>query len=150
MFVEVKFDRDEYRDYMMRKYQVRIPPTLLGRIKSDSDQYNALTPRTLTKLVQWGLETGPFDTGYRKMVGSMFDDVVLDEIAGCLKPDDRMQVIRAVKECIAEHGWDEEIVEVVSGSSLHDMLDVISSLPEGDAILEYLGAKELKEGEVDV
>lgn len=151
MFVEVSFDRRSYHDYMLKRYGVDVNETLLKRIVSESDQYNALTPRTLTKLVAWALRVGKDDDGFASMVKTMFDEMLYVDIFNCIEKEDaKSQVVKAMQSFAGPgQGWTQnerdEVVEKILKANMKDILDIISTLDGADEILEYLGAMDYKE-----
>lgn len=58
MFVEVNFNYSNYKKYMEKKFDVLLPNKINHILfEKDTTGYNTLTPRSLTKIVKWILNT---------------------------------------------------------------------------------------------
>ena len=146
MFIDVVFSSNDYIDYMKREHCIDVNSKLLHKIVDESDQYNALTPRTLTKLFQWANAAGVEDKGFMLAVETMFDEVLYEDIVDSMRGSERTQVVRAIKNYLEDNNLEDDgITDKVINADLRDMLGIIESLPNGQEILEYLGATEYKE-----
>lgn len=145
MFVDVVFNAYQWQGYMKDKYHIDIPDSLAARLESDSDQYNCLTPRTLTKIIAWRLSVDKDDLGWSLAVNAMFDDDLVKKINQFIEQqDDKRRIIQAIEDSGLVPEYD---IKDLEGFSMSKMLEAISCLPEADEIMAYLDSISYKEDE---
>lgn len=147
MFIHVEFSPEQYTNYMLEKFGIRIHHDLLSRIRFKTDQYNALTPRTLTKLLLWGQKVGSEDPGFTQAVCNMFDSSTYTDIVKSLTPDEKTQLEKALYDFEFANGGklNRAVIKRIMSENMKDMLDAIKRLPDSEEILEYLSGIEIQE-----
>ncbi len=84
MFSEFRIDLKDTREYLENRFNVKVPLRLLEMIspEGDSTQYNFLTPRSLTKLIQWMLTAKTIDEA--KKIEFYVSDMWSNLVSSCL------------------------------------------------------------------
>lgn len=129
MFIDLEFDFDSWRAWFKRTRHVKVPNDLRCRIKGESDQYNILTPRRFTKLYDW-CKMGMNGTKQTTII-HMFDEAVYRIIENMInqKPDDRDQILAAVKDLMKQ-----EIPDAWDVMPLSDILEFLQADPAWEEI----------------
>lgn len=126
MFVDVKFNRDEWVDYMLREHGVDMVPILEFLVTDGSStKWNALTPRTATKLVEW-IKAVADD---KEMLGSVIS--YCEETFG-------NQATSIIKKAVT-YAKDKGMA-----SLLADMIDKVSGDDNASTTMDYLSLNEMK------
>lgn len=121
MFYDVKFDFNDWREYIKRTRDVD-PGILLNSLRTetglakDKGAYNVLTPRSATKLIDWMLVTKTKEeiSIVEKAIAWMFDAAIADKVKDiCCSASANKQVINAVKDAGVDIG-----LTVVDGETI--------------------------------
>lgn len=97
MFQSFEPRRDEVGDYIESQFGFRPCNSILAMVTDDSDYYNVLSPRSLTKLCEW-LSTTPKDNrkAVAKMINNMWGETLhgigstlLSDLNGSLKNEEK-------------------------------------------------------------
>lgn len=145
-FIELEFDAAHWTKWFHKKYGVHVNEELLDRIRGDSDQYNILTPRRVTKLYEWLKDNSGIENK-KKIVTSMFDSItcklLMDMVHPVLTPQQQIKDVLDQSNIKVETG----LFEVMS---LKSILEYLQSLPEWESIQYVLSTTEFeKEEEVE-
>lgn len=144
--LEVEFDWANWCRWFECEYGVKPSHDLRDRIEGDSDQYNILTPRRITKLYEW--MKGAKDKSEHNMicdvVSTMFDAVVSRAISDMVadKPSAKRQIKAAV---VGVLGDDAPLPEEFEAMPFKDILMYLSKMPEWPEIEYALSSIELEE-----
>lgn len=143
-FIDVKFDSREWSKYISSKFGVTPTKQLISLIKTDGDQYNVLTPRTATELIEWGIKSD-LDQGWRTGVNQMFDDYtaqcIVDTIDNKAKKPIEEQVAEVIKGTLTEDEMDLDtlaLLEDLPTMTPKDMLERLGKLSNWEKIKEAL------------
>lgn len=148
MFVDVTFDGDSWCDYM-RERGVPRPELVVNSLVTDHEDsgWNALTPRTATKLLLWLRDTRGTDAHVmvETTVRNMFDETVLSRLTRCL--DERVkeptgtpmkQTVDKVRELIEDLPETESPFEAITRHKAEDLLDDRELSSDPDKVSELL------------
>lgn len=121
MFANIKWDRSAWMDHEERKHGIIITAGCANRINFRDTGYNTLTPRTMSKLIDWRMRCKD-DEDCRKIweayVSQEFGKDVANEIDGCC-------IAMSPKQQIKQVIWDmldvENADEVKLIADWHDL-----------------------------
>ena len=167
MFVEVKWDKDEWVDYMKElgfdneNDLHNLADKIIAR-SDDTKNWNTLTPRTATKLCVWVRDScNPHVKSYINNtfgvdVGATIDRIVCNKVVKSPKIQIADKIIEELSEKYIDpderESNDERSVaidmarEIVDGNSedMSGLVDILSKLPEWDQIKEVLSNTKLE------
>ena len=133
MFVNVQFDRNEWVDYIQRKYNRTVNSELKKVIVDDGEAWNVLTPRTATQLIEWGIECD-CDMAWRLAIQDMFGLVVQREFYDTvMNMSNQQQIVDALSDLV-----DQDELQTIKEMSLKDIFDRLIALPNWNEIEERL------------
>ena len=140
MVFNTKFDWFEWSNWFKNKYGVAPDPGLRTRVQGDSDTYNILSPRKITKLYEW-LKDDPNEKRIR------FVTILHDAfVAECL-----LRMVHAVRspgrqviDVLEMQGI--ECPDIVESMPLKDMLALLQEHPEWPSIMEALSTVNYDDG----
>lgn len=144
-FIELEFDADHWCKWMKDTYGCDAR-AIATYIKEDSDQYNILTPRRVTKLYSW--LRGEGDRSVKiKVITSMFDALICDKLLKMLVVHKTAQ--EQIKEAIDDMDIEgtEFMTHDFENMSLKDIMEYLQNQPEWDAIQQVLGSIQFDDGE---
>lgn len=150
--IELEFDPDHWVKWFADKHGIDPTNKVVKAIQGDSDQYNIFTPREAEKLYLWlkeGEQKGPDWQVKRKVIDSMFDDIICDEL--CKMARSRKSCQRQIFEAINQSNLafkDDMPIEFLS-MSLKSIMEILSSLDEWEDIQQLLAGIEFDEGEFE-
>lgn len=139
-FIELKFDSNHWCDWFESKYGVRPRPVLCGLIQEDSDQYNILTPRRVTKLYEWLKD--PEDRVTKiEIVNTMFDagvtELIMEMVNAVRTPQRQIKDALDNNTTVNTNNFDN--------MSLKDIMEYLQSLPEWEDIQDTLSHVQFEE-----
>ena len=146
-FVELQFDFPSWQAWM-KEQGFKVPNEFESRIKTDSDQYNILTPRRATKLITWlhNLEGKEDRDDACRIIDSMFDTVTrakLCEIAWAI-PDPREQLLKALHLVYIDDDLAyKEVEDMLEKTPTNKILEALQALPEWNEIESTLSRVQL-------
>lgn len=148
-FIELRFDFEHWSKWFEDRYGVEVPMDLCSRIQDDSDQYNILTPRRVTKLYEWLKD--PEGIGEKiAIVNDMFDSQVTRLIMKMVNvvKSPKQQVVDALGDL---YGSEVESIrgKPVDGMSVKELLETLQSLPDWDEVSKVLAGIELVQEDLD-
>jgi len=144
-FIELEFDPDHWRSWFKDKYGVD-PKTLSTLVKEDSDQYNILTPRRITKLYTWLKDSDDKSFGYKtRIITAMFDAVICNHLVDLVGQYKTPQ--RQIKEAIDNMDIPaiEMLTEGFEEMSLKEIMKYLQEQPEWEEIQNTLANIEFEE-----
>lgn len=161
MFMQFNIDRDGVADYIKSTVGFRPCDAILKRICATGDEFNILSPRTLTKMCSWIASSKNKAEAIR--IGHIIDKMFNFKLGSNLVTDwldfhfsREAQAKRAMKEAlndclyegldilVTKYDSDDEetcselVDRVFLESSMDELLDTLKSLPEWGKISEYL------------
>lgn len=94
MFMKFSIDDGSVRDYINKKTGILLNRSVLNKLQSDANEFNILSPRSLTKICEWFDSTDDVEdaTKIATMVNVMFDSTLGTEIFDCYKKSNRSQM----------------------------------------------------------
>lgn len=173
MFMQFDIDRDGVADYIERTVGFRPSVGILKKICATDDEFNILSPRTLTKMCSWIASSKNRAEAIR--IGHIIDRMFNFKLGSDLVRDwedvhfsKEKRAKRAMKEAlknnvdkgmdilVAKYDYDDDeetcsqmIDRVFSESSMDELLDTLKSLPEWDKIAEYLSDIKIYDDQSD-
>lgn len=153
-FVFKSFDIDSHGTwyYINKRFGIDLKQDVMGQLRSEGNEYNVLTPRSLTKMVQWIDESDTpsataamVDSVWGKSIGTSIYEAICARESKRKSPD--YQVKQAIKDFIGEDTWANNMFEDMS---LFDIYKCLQDLPGWDVLEEYLSKLDLKEDDVEV
>ena len=153
-FIQLKFDPDHWTRWFEERYGVCPPVELAYQcIQEDSNTYNILTPRRVTKLYLWlnqGPKEGPVWDTKVKVITHEFDAVIAKHLVRMVTAQKSAQ--RQIKEAILGNIDTVNLGADFEKMSLKDIMELLQTLPEWDEIQQVLATcsfEEQKEEEVE-
>lgn len=157
-------DPEDCRAYIKAECGFDVGADITNRLVATGDEYNILTPRSLTKMAQWISSTE--DEDEVKKIADMIDIVWCNQLGTKLRHKymdtintAQAQVRRAIRASIAEAGvTNDELGELhpimydnefFDDTSMEEIVELLSSLPEWAAISARLSSVEMREEESD-
>lgn len=160
-FVWQKFeiDRQSCRDYIKATYGFDIGPRLMNAITEGGDEYNILTPRSMTKMAAWMASAKDeeeakvisiqMDRAWQGRIGSMLYDSCWMEAL-----DKNVQTRRAIFNALSASGYKMEEAlgdkaEVLlddalfSETSMTELMEMLQALPDWEIIADKLASIEI-------
>lgn len=169
LFVSVEFDEDSWCEYM-RERGIPRPEAIVYSLvtRHEGDDWNTLTPRTATKLLDWLRDVSGTESEQtvRSVIRTTFDESVLESMTRALLADETVET-RSPIEQVAEMTYSlveglphtddpeerlrrEELLSSLSEASsektidnVGDLLERIGKLSGGSEILRTLGEEEI-------
>lgn len=138
-WIQLEFDAAAWRNWFESEFGVRPSVDLCNRIRSDSSQYNILTPRELTRLYKWC--KGPGDTDIkRRCIEDWYDLPTAEAIIDLAnsKGSMKQQLFNALNEN------DYEIPDGFKDMSFADILLSLKQLDNWDEISDTLSKIEFE------
>ena len=146
MFQRFNLDKNATKKYIKDMTGMDVPEILLKYLTDKGNDYNFLTPRSLSKLYLW-MDSVPADK--IDETAAVIDDIwkasIGQEIAASRRKRDNktmtpeQQVRKAVKQIVPDKNFDD--------CTMIEMIEVLKSMPEWNEIAEQLAAIEIKEEE---
>jgi len=153
-FIQLKYNPDSWTRWFEERYGVCPPVELAYQcIQEDSNTYNILTPRRVTKLYLWlnqGPKEGPVWDTKVKVITHEFDAVIAKHLVSMVKTQKSPQ--RQIKEAILDNIDTVNLGADFEKMSLKDIMELLQTLPEWDEIQQVLATcsfEEQKEEEVE-
>ena len=145
-FIELEFSWEHWCKWFNRKFGIVPDQALRIRIEGDSDQYNILTPRRITKLYTWmkGAKDDDERDLIRNVISNIFDDVIAKALMSMTssKPSAKRQIRDAIASIEGV-----ELPEDFELMTFKDILEKLMELEQWPKIEETLGSIELEEEE---
>lgn len=155
MFQRFHMDKRGTAEYIYEKTGIEVPDTVLDKLTERGNDYNFLTPRSLTKLVLW-IDNTPkekltevahiIDLMWNSMIGSDLEYARCKRDKKIKSPE--QQVRDAIKETLKDISPDE-FIEKFDDCSLGEMLELLQALPEWEDISKQLESLQIKGDEED-
>jgi len=142
MFEKVKFDSLEFNTYTKSRFGVTVPPLLLSRIEQDSDDFNIVTPRSITKMICWMsiAENLGEASVIKKHIGEMWGYDVAEHVYGLYPRMKQHQRELEIKRALAnEFDLSDELVN----STLKDMVKALEESGDWEKAAEFLAKQDM-------
>ena len=164
MFQRFGIDREQTKSYILDKTGIKVPDHILAMLSDKGNDYNFLTPRSLTKLCEW-VDATPADRlcEVASVINKIWRSVIGNDLVHARKERDKkldtpeQQVRKAVLRIIEEDdtGIREDIPAEFSfdDCTLGELLEMLQGLDEWKEIetrLANMEIKEEQEEEVDI
>ena len=139
MFVECAFDVVSWRNYIKQKFGRRPSDAVMRLINFRDDEYNCMTPRTATKLIQWLIETNCSEACV-ETIRNMFDSYVSDTLVEWVKDESNVdKIIRNLRDA----GFDIGAAATGLISSPEDLLEFLKNSDEWEEIAKVLSSMDM-------
>ena len=142
-FIKLTFDFYAWQQWM-NGLGFKVPAEMAGYIRSESEQYNILTPRRVTKLSMWLREEGDRDVKL-DVISDMFDGKVASLIARIADSQPTLQ--EQVKAVVCEIDPDIQLPDDFERMKVADILAYLQALEQWPAIMKELGNTMYAEAE---
>ncbi len=147
MFMKFGIDRQGVHDYIMAETGIDLPNMILAELQETSNQYNILSPRSLTKLCKWVASTEDDDL---ESLAMLIDGMWASNIGHQLKTlalstrklSPKQQIINVVKQ--VKPDIDEELFE---DCTMEELLNILQGDPDWLMIMKQLENTTLDEDE---
>jgi len=143
-FIELEFDASHWRCWFKDKYGVD-PAELSLIVQEDSDQYNILTPRRITKLYTWLKDSDDEAFEYKtRIITAMFDAATCRHLVDLVRQYKTPQ--RQIQEAL--HSNTKTILvdtDDFESMSLKDIMEYLQEQPEWEDIQDTLANIEFEE-----
>lgn len=157
-------DPEDCRQYIKKACGFDVGRSLVNKLSVTGDEYNILTPRSLTKMAQW--ISSAKDESEAREIASMIDSIWHYQLGTQLRKryleeinTPQAQVRRAIRASITEAGVTNDELgklrpimdddEFFDDTSMEEIVELLSSLPEWAAISARLSSVEMREEEPD-
>lgn len=154
MFMRFEIDREQTRRYIRNLVGINLTEPILDWMKKTSNDYNFLTPRSLTKLCLWMDECkDDYErTSLASVINCIYGSIIGTQIKDAFKARDseppEQQVRRVIRSMIADGQIPVDVAyenDSFTDCSMSEMLEVLSGLEEWDDIEKALSKIDLKE-----
>lgn len=145
MFMKVGWNRGEWNKWMRGKYGIDVPKLILDKIATEGNDYNVLTPRSATKIIDMVSKVRD-DTekeSAKIIIDAAFGDTMLTDecLKICdqiLKPSAEDLVIKHVLELNLDDEREVNLIKLLSTSDVSQFMDILE---------KYLCDTEMKQFE---
>ena len=152
MFRRFSFTTNEIHDYILSKTNMDIPDSVLRQLRTDGNDYNFLSPRSLTKLCMW-VDSVPEDKlpELGNMINEMWKSNIGGELVRARRTRDskvetpETQVRKAVSNMIRELQIGD--VPDFEESTMSELFEMLQGLPEWKEIESRLADLDIEEAE---
>jgi hypothetical protein len=150
MFMRFYMDKGQTEQYIKDKTGIAVPGTVLDKLCEKGNDYNFLTPRSLTKLCLW-MDATEEDRLHEvaSLINEIWGTTIGTEILRARKARDHMmnspeiQFRNTIRHVVP--GLDEK--EHFDDCSLSEILEILQSQPNWEDISKILSGLEIEEEE---
>lgn len=151
MFINVAWSINEWSSYIRNVYGISVPSAIMNKLKTEGDEYNVLTPRSATKLIDMvcSISSDEDKVSAKLILDATFGDTLLT--TECMSIYDQLSKPSAedlVKKHVVELSIDDErkdtIIELLESSEVSKFMDILkenlsdNELEEfGNAVSQY-------------
>lgn len=154
VFRNFSVDRIGCHDYIKDTYGLDLPNGVIDQIDTSSDDYNTLSPRSLTKMVHWISTADTKDEA--ESIAEQINVIWQSSIGTALmrawlikQNDPQEQCKKAIRETLKSNnvGFDNIFADdaVFEGMTMTELIESLKKLPEWDEIERQLSNIELVE-----
>lgn len=160
MFMRFDLDRKQVKQYILDKTGMIMPDSVLARLNTNGNDYNFLTPRSLTKLCLW-MDAAPenevrnvqavINSIWQSTIGTAIAEARRQRDAKLLSPE--QQTRKAIKDMITNGVIKDVEEEKFNDCTFSELLEILQALPEWTNIAQVLDSLEMveaEEAEVDI
>lgn len=165
-FVWRKFEIDERgcREYIKETYGFDIGPELARAIRCSGEEYNILSPRSMTKMAAWIASAKDRDEAWNiaANIDAAWEGALgtqLMKAAFPLRKTAKQQAREAIRDALVAEGYScDEIVEKLGSksgaiasdvlfeeTSITELMEMLQALPEWETIADRLASLEMSE-----
>jgi hypothetical protein len=150
MFERFEVDHGQTQKYIYQRTGILLPTEALDALQSDGNDYNFMTPRSLTKLClwfdatpeeKWDVLAALINVIWKSNIGSKIRNAAYERNHPVLSPEE--QTRDAVTKILHEHHVSED--ETFEDASMSDLLELLKGLPDWDTIREQLESMAVEE-----
>ena len=139
MFVDCQFDTIAWCDYIQERFGKRPSTAVCKLINFRDDDYNCMTPRTATKLIEWLIET-ECSSSCCDVIRNMFDSYVADTLFEWLS--DASSVEKILKN-LRKAGFNIDTARTNVIGSPEELLEFLKNSDEWEQIQEVLSSIDM-------
>jgi hypothetical protein len=150
MFMRFNADKEQTRQYILEKTDMYMPDTVLDKLCETGNDYNFLTPRSLTKLCLWMDSVDDEDMlPLSGVINSMWGSTLGNEIYRARRARDtrastpEAQVRRVIKNLEPQLSDENKFDDC----SLAEILEILQAQPNWEDISKTLAGLEIEEME---
>lgn len=156
VFRKFDFDKEEVRQHIKQRTGIDVQ-TLVNVIQTTGNDYNILSPRSLTKMAEWMAMAENLEEG--KAIAAQIDSIwnmgIGTNLLEAKFADPMAQVQATVRRTIAQLGIDNiEVLEAVdqefTPSTIGEVMELLQSLPEWGEIAAKLESTTIEEVDKEV
>ena len=152
MFIDVKWNPENWAKYIKERLGITVGSNLWKHIRTAGDTWNVLTPRTATKLLEWGKQTKcnrAWVCAASEVIGddeiiSLMEDVILNQKRSGIE-----QITDAINAAVDAGAIElsSELLSILTDAkfehiTLKEMVEKLQSLPEWKQIAAVLEEEE--------
>lgn len=149
MFMRFRMDTNQVRDYVYERTGIKLGPDVLNKVCEKGNDYNFLTPRSLTKLCLWvdATEADKVDE-VAGIINAMWGSTIGSEIAIARRTRDRSpekMVRHTVKQFFNDNSvrLPEELEERFEDCTMGELYEMLQEMPEWSMLKDYLSNIEM-------
>ena len=151
LFVDIDWDIMAWSKYMRKKHGHDVPSSLLKKINFNDKGYNTLTPRTMSKLIDW-YATVSKDEKQRNAWFAVVESQFGSDVSNCIcemfvKTSPKQQILEALNEAGIMTMHDEDIADLAGNwndLSLPEIMKRLQALEQWPEIEAVLAETELR------
>ena len=156
VFRKFDFDREEVRQHIKQRTGIDVR-NLVGKLQTTGNDYNILSPRSLTKMAEWMAMAENLEEG--KAIAAQIDSIwnmgIGHNLLEARFTNPMAQVQSTVRRTLAQLGIDDaEVLEAVdqefTSSTIGEVMELLQSLPEWNEIAARLEAATIEEVDKEV
>lgn len=150
MFERFEVDSEQTWKYIYQRTGITLPTEALDALQSDGNDYNFMTPRSLTKLClwfdatpeeKWDVLAGLINVIWKSNIGSKIRNAAYERNHPTPSPEE--QTREAVTKILHERHVGEN--ETFEDASMTDLLELLKGLPDWDDIMKQLESMAVEE-----
>jgi len=149
MFMRFNLDRKQTKRYILQRTGIEVPAMILDRMNEKGNDYNFLTPRSLTKLCLW-IDSVPDDmlAQTAEVIDGIWKTAIGTTLAKARRERDRkLSPERQVRQIIKDIAATADEKYHFDDCTMAEMLEILQSLPEWQTIHDVLASAEIEEPE---
>jgi hypothetical protein len=150
MFERFEVDHGQTQKYIYQRTGILLPTEALDALQSDGNDYNFMTPRSLTKLClwfdatpeeKWDVLAALINVIWKSNIGSKIRNAAYERNHPVPSPEEQARDVMT-KILSERHVGDTETFE---DASMADLLELLKGLPDWDTIREQLESMAVEE-----
>ena len=125
LFRSFDIDGEGTKEYILRKYGLRVSPEIINKLVCTDERYNILTPRSLTKMVAW-ITSAEYDDEASSIAdqindawGSAIGSNLYNSWRSMRRDKDNRQILDTLCNVLREQGY-----ETLEGTQIDDIWNI--------------------------